>query len=166
MTVCKQRFPTKIIESREDLWLNGNLTNFISGLGQLVTSAVLKVPVLTVKKPRATCSHIQWLAPSQGALDCPGLSPSEGLSTDPRLLQGSGLHVNHHSSTQLLLSKALSCRRLQCPGRPTKVLNLKKMAQLSQAPPESKCARFSLFLSSCSEQGALLCTIFSHLLGS
>lgn len=54
-------------------------------------------------------------------------------------------------------------RSLNWPGRPGKLLNLKKTAWLSQAPPESKCASFSLLLSNCSEQGAQLYTIFFYL---
>lgn len=123
-------------------------------------------PSSNSKETGATCSHIQWLAPSQGALGCPGPSPSEGLSTDTaatrlRIACQPSLINSTFSVQGLELS-----RRLQRPGRSTKVLNLKKVAQLSQAYPETKCARFSLFLSSCSEQGALLCTTFSHLLGS
>lgn len=53
--------------------------------------------------------------------------------------------INSTFSVHIL---ALS-RRLKCPGRPRKLLNLEKMAQLSQVPPESKCASFSLLLSSC-----------------
>lgn len=146
MTVCKQRFPTKIIESRKDLWLDGSLPSFISGQDNCNFSC----PQSPSSNSKETRSHMQphpvagsqprgsglsWTISQWRPEHRPTVAARFRIVCQPSLI----------NSTFSVQGLELS-RRLQCPGRPTKVLTLKKMAQLSQALPESKCASFSLFL--------------------
>lgn len=154
--------PYKTNWKQEGPVVGWELDQFYKGVRITNNFSCPQSPSSNSKETRSPMQPHPVLAPSQGALGCPGPTPSEGLSTDPLLFAKFRIacQPSFINSTFSVQGLELS-RRLQCPGRPKKVLNLKKIAQLSQAPPESKCASFSLFLSNCSEQGALLCTIFS-----
>lgn len=167
MTVCKQRFPTKIIESRKDLWLDGSLPSFISGQDNCNFSC----PQSPSSNSKETRSHMQphpvagsqprgsglsWTISQWRPEHRPTVAARFRIVCQPSLI----------NSTFSVQGLELS-RRLQCPGRPTKVLTLKKMAQLSQALPESKCASFSLFLLKLLRAGSsAMHHFFFHLPGS